>query len=80
MPNKATVKFLSADTFMKSTAVERNLDISFREIVARFFRVSHEEIIRIRRAKDASGWATLIISSTICIIGLVAGDLSNKKR
>lgn len=30
--------------------------------------------------KDASGWATLIISSTICIIGLVAGDLSNKKR
>ena len=56
MPNKATVKFLSADTFMKSTAVEKNLDISFREIVARFFRVSPEEITRIRRVKNASGW------------------------
>lgn len=41
---------------MKSTAVERNLNISFREIAARFFRVSPEEITRIRRAKDASGW------------------------
>ena len=56
MPNKVRVKFLSADTFMKSTAVERNLNISFREIVARFFRVSPEEITRIRRAKNASGW------------------------
>ena len=60
MSNKITVKFLSADTFMKSTAVERNLNISFREIVARFFRVSPEEITRIRRAKDASGWEITI--------------------
>ena len=60
MSDKATVKFLSADTFLKSTTVERNLNISFREIVARFFRVSPEEIIRIRRAKDASGWEITI--------------------
>lgn len=49
-------KFLPADTFLKSTSVERNPDMSFREIVARFFGVSPEEITRIRRAKDASGW------------------------
>ena len=60
MSNKAIVKFLSADTFMKSTAVERNLDISFREIAAKFFWVSPEEITRIRRAKDASGWEITI--------------------
>ena len=60
MSNKVTFNFLSADTFMKSTAVERNLNISFREIVARFFRVSPEEITRIRRAKDASGWEITI--------------------
>ena len=53
-------KFLPADTFLKSTSVERNPDMSFREIAAKFFGVSPEEITRIRRAKDASGWEITI--------------------
>ena len=60
MSNKVRVKFLSVDTFMKCTAVERNPDMSFREIVARLFRVSPEEITRIRRTKDASSWEITI--------------------
>lgn len=41
---------------MKSAVVEKNPDMSFRELVAKFFGVSPEEITRIRRTKDASGW------------------------
>ena len=49
-------QFLPADIFLKSAVVEKNPDMSFREVVAEYFGVSPEEITRIRRAKDASGW------------------------
>lgn len=56
MSNKDLSQFLPAEIFLKSAVVEKNPDMSFREVVAEFFGVSPEEIIRIRRTKDALGW------------------------
>ena len=56
MLDKPMNQFLPADIFLKSAVVEKNPDMSFREAVAEYFGVSPEEITRIRRAKDASGW------------------------
>lgn len=56
MSNKDLSQFLPASVFLKSAVVEKNPDMSFREAVAEFFGVSPEEITRIRRTKDASGW------------------------
>lgn len=56
MSNKDLSQFLPAGIFLKSAVVEKNPDMSFRELVAKFFGVSPEEITRIRRTKDASGW------------------------
>ena len=47
---------MPASVFLKSAVVEKNPDMSFREAVAEFFGVSPEEITKIRRTKDASGW------------------------
>jgi hypothetical protein len=56
MSDKLMSQYLPADLFLKSAAVEKNPDMSFREAVAEFFGVSPEEITRIRRTKDAKGW------------------------
>ena len=56
MSNEDLSQYLPADLFLKSAVVEKNPDMSFRELVAGFFGVSPEEITRIRRTKDAKGW------------------------
>ena len=56
MSDKPMSQFLTADIFLKSAIVEKNPDMSFREAAAEYFGVSPEEITKVRRAKDASGW------------------------
>lgn len=56
MSDESMSQYLPADLFLKSAVVEKNPDMSFRELVAEFFGVSPEEITRIRRTKDAKGW------------------------
>lgn len=69
-------QFLPAEVFFKSSIVEKNPDMSFREAVAKFFGVSPEEITRIRRAKDASGWDITIEDMNVEITKLL--KLKNK--
>lgn len=56
MTDKTMSQFLPADIFLKSSVIEKNPDMSFRELVAEYFGVSPEDIISIRRSGDAIGW------------------------
>lgn len=56
MSDKSPSQFLPVELLLKSTIVEKNPDISFREAIAEFFQVSPDEITKIKTSKGAPGW------------------------